>query len=117
MTDQVTKTVARTDEADSLSVAITQALAEVEGVRPDELDLSIYEYVDTSALEAFFDSPASPRARCGRLSFPVRNHVVVVDVDRDDTAEVSVFADAADPEEGLPADGAIPSRRKSRLDA
>lgn len=60
----------------SLSIAVVEAVASVTGRDPLEIE-PLNKYVDPDALDAIFGSDGrSPR---GRISFPLEDHLVVVD--------------------------------------
>ena len=60
----------------SLSVAIAEAIADVEGVAPTELDYSLHDYIDVTAIDklAAHDSDWS-------LQFTVADHAVKIESD------------------------------------
>jgi hypothetical protein len=83
----------------SLSSGLVDALAEAKGVEPHELDLSIFQFVDPSALDGMFDSSTPGISREGRITFPVEEFRVTIEVAPDDTASIRVESSATTSEE------------------
>lgn len=73
----VSETYRGTEEADSLTAAIIDAVAAAAGVDPTDHDLGLYEAVDLEALEALF---ARQSDDC-RFEFSVEEYRVVVEGD------------------------------------
>lgn len=94
MPETVRTTINFEEHYDAVSVAVLKALAEAEGVQPCETNICLFEYADIGAIERVFDSSPPGISRCGTVSFSVRDYVVTIDVDRDDTAEIRVSSDS-----------------------
>ena len=61
---------------------VLERVAAVEGTDPEELEDTLYEQVDTDALDALFDSSANgPTRERGQVQFPYHGHEVVVFAD------------------------------------
>lgn len=82
---------------ESLSVAVVEAIAEREAVDPLELDVPLYDAIDTDALEGLFPVDAEGRPRCdGHVIFRYGDRRVRVTSDR----EVRIVEDGSADEEG-----------------
>lgn len=68
-----------TDE--SVGVAVIEAVAAVEGVRPIDVDLQLYDYLDLEALDALFDHSRRKGEGTWTMEFSVDGYEVTV---RDD---------------------------------
>lgn len=82
--DQPTTPRPGVPEAESLSVAVVEAIAERESIDPLDLDRPLYEVVDTEALEELFpvDGEGRPRSE-GHVTFGYGGHRVRVSSDRE----------------------------------
>lgn len=58
----------------TLVVAVVEALSHAEGISPDELDYSLYEYIDPDVLPCLDNQPNTD----WELSFEVPDHEVCV---------------------------------------
>ena len=74
-------------EGKSASIAVVKAIAEAEGVEPEDLDFALYDVVDPDALDAL-----STGAYC-EITFRAGNYDVTVTSGRDDESRPSVSVD------------------------
>ena len=94
MTESVQTIIDLEGNCDSVSVAVVFAIAEIEGIAPEKVDVCLFDYVDTNAIENLFDSSAPSLARCGTVSFLVDDYDITIDVNPDNTAEICVSSNA-----------------------
>lgn len=66
------------DTQSSLSIAVIEALARAKGVDATELDVPLYERIDTEALEALYHHSRGTADEGWTLSFPFDEFTVTV---------------------------------------
>jgi len=61
----------------SIETEVVYAIADAEGVEPEELDIVLYDYVDLEAIADLVDDDTTPWT----FSFEILSYVVTVDSD------------------------------------
>ena len=61
----------------SIETEVVYAIADAEGVEPEELDIVLYDYVDLEAIADLVDGDTTPWT----FSFEILSYVVTVDSD------------------------------------
>lgn len=70
-----------TSTGESVSQSIVEAVAEAEGVAPEELAPPLYEVIDPDALGRLFASTSNADRGDGRVTFRYAGHDVTVESD------------------------------------
>jgi hypothetical protein len=74
----------------SITMSVVAALADAKGVAPEEMDLVLYDHVDTDALESLAEHGGS-----WRFTFEVPDHTITVTND-----QVAVVHDTTETAQG-----------------